>query len=339
LDALAGIGVEGIIRLESPGRNWQTEQALLKLGAEEPDCEDPQMSRYERFRKEEIDQWSEPAGRVIAMRQWYLGWCRALRDLALRLPKCDFFNPPEDVACLFDKAECQRRVIAAGAAMPPSLGVPESFDDLIERMKLSGRTRIFLKACHGSSASGVVALEMSRDQIQMFTTARLVGAALWNVRPGYRSRDLKEIRALVDAVCRHRAQAQVWVPKMGWRNRRLDLRVVTIAGHARHTVVRMSETPLTNLQLRNARGDLEAFAAEHGPALDAAKSEAERAASAFPQCMGLGIDVAITPDGRAWVLEANAFGDLLPGCKLDGWDTYRWEVEAMRRRYVSASGR
>jgi hypothetical protein len=339
VDALDGAMPPGLVRLETPGRNWNTERRLLALGADEVDEEDADATRYTRLTAEEVAACGEPAGRIVAMRQWHLGWRRGLRALRARRPAAEFFSPPEDVACLFDKELCQRRLEAAGCAMPQSLGTPRSFDDLLERMRASRCARVFLKACHGSSASGVVALETSRGRVQAFSTARCAAGALWNTRPGSWLRELPAIAMLVDAVCRQRAQAQAWVPKLGWHGRRLDLRIVTIAGRARHVVVRLSRTPLTNLQLRNARGDLEAFAAAHGPALAAARAQAELAAAAFPRSLALGVDVALSRDGRAWVLEANAFGDLLPGCLAHGWDTYRWQVEALRERMGIVDGR
>jgi hypothetical protein len=328
VEVMEGATPSGFVRLDSPGRNWNTEQRLLVLGAGEGGS----------FSAQEIHAMPEPAGRIVAMSQWYRGWCRALGDLRARSSGAVFSSDPEDVACLFDKQRCQERLESAGCRMPRSLGTPAGFDDLVERMRSARCTRVFLKACHGSSASGVVALETSRSRIQAFTTARLAGGALWNRRPGQLLRELPAIAAVVDAVCREHAQAQAWVPKMGWRGHRVDLRIVTVAGRGRHAVVRMSRTPFTNLQLHNQRGDIAAFALEHGRALDAAKAAAERAAAAFPNCLALGVDVALDPAGRAWVLEANAFGDLLPGCLVGGWDTYRWQVEAMRERYVSAVG-
>lgn len=328
MDVIDGATPTGIIRLDSPGRNWSTEQRLLRRGVHEG----------ARLSAAEIDAMGEPAGRIVAMPQWYRGWCCALNQLRCRAVSASFSNDPDDVACLFDKQLCQQRLESAGCRMPRSLGTPECFDDLVERMRSMRCARVILKACHGSSASGIVALETSRTQIQAFTTARLAGGALWNQCPGRLIRELPAIAEIVDAICREHAQAQAWVPKMGWRSHRVDLRIVTIAGKARHAVLRMSRTPFTNLQLHNKRGDVAEFARAHSEAFHAANCEAERAASAFPKCLTLGVDVALDPEGRAWVLEANAFGDLLPGCLVDGRDTYRWQVDAMRERYVSATG-
>ena len=331
VDVLEGATPEGLVRIDSPGRSWNTEKRLLGLGVAAEGSGDG-------FTALEIRSMSEPAGRIVARRQWHRGWSRALGELKARARHASFSSDPDDLILLFDKHACQERLERFGCRAPRSLGTPAGFDDLRERMRLAGCRRVMLKSCHGSSASGMLALEMSRGRIQAFTTARLANGALWNHRPVRLTTDWAEIIALVDALCRHKAQAQWWVPKMGWLGHRIDLRVVTIGGRAAHTIVRMSRTPFTNLQLFNQRGNMDRFGQEHPDALAAARAEAERAAAAFPRCLALGIDVALDPAGRAWVLEANAFGDLLPGCLVDGWDTYRWQVEAMRARYVSATG-
>jgi hypothetical protein len=58
----------------------------------------------------------------------------------------------------------------------------------------------------------------------------------------------------------------------------------------------------------------------------------ERAAAVFPRSLLLGVDLLIAPDYRGLaVLEANAFGGLLPGVLCEGEDTYEAEVRAVLR--------
>jgi hypothetical protein len=59
----------------------------------------------------------------------------------------------------------------------------------------------------------------------------------------------------------------------------------------------------------------------------------EAMAKCFPDCLYAGFDVLIEPDFRtAWILEVNAFGDLLPRTLHEGRDTYEWEIEAALQR-------
>jgi hypothetical protein len=335
------------MRIESAGRNWPAEFRLLTLGAEQLDEEDPTASIRSRFTPAQLADLSETPGRILALRQWYLGWRRTLIALNAAANDQDrnWTSDPKDIVTLFDKEACQLRLVDGGCPMPPSLGVPVNFADLYERMRSAGYSRAILKSCHSSSASCAVALEFSGARIQAFSTVDLIdhpdGTRLFNVRPGRWYRDLAGVKRLIDEICRQRVQAQAWIPKLGWKGKRVDFRVVTVGGRARHTVIRLSDTPFTNLQLRNTRGNLEEFRSAFGnDALQAVRDAAELAAQCFPRCVTLGVDVVLSSRrDRAWVLEANAFGDHLPNSLVDGWDTYRWQIEFLRDRYVSAIGR
>jgi hypothetical protein len=56
----------------------------------------------------------------------------------------------------------------------------------------------------------------------------------------------------------------------------------------------------------------------------------ESAAAAFPSALYLGIDLLVRPNRREYsLLEANAFGDYLPGLLDEGQDTYDAEIGAL----------
>jgi hypothetical protein len=179
----------------------------------------------------------------------------------------------------------------------------------------------------------VVALQIGPARQEAVTTVELVrrcdGWRLYNSRRIRTYREPSAIAALLDAVCRQRAHVEQWMPKAGHDERAFDLRVVVIAGQARHLVVRLSRSPMTNLHLLNARGDTAAVLARMGAASwEAARRTCERAARHFPT-LYTGIDLLITPDYRQHaILELNAFGDLLPGVLDNGQDTYTAEIAA-----------
>jgi hypothetical protein len=96
----------------------------------------------------------------------------------------------------------------------------------------------------------------------------------------------------------------------------------------------MSRSPFTNLHLGNKRGDLSAIIARLGePAWRAALRTCERAAAVFPGSLHVDVDLLVVPEWKRHpVLEANAFGDLLPGVLCNGMDTYVAEVRAVVQR-------
>ena len=339
------------LRLESPGKDWPVEQTLLKLGAA---VTADSGHGFAALAADQVAALPSRPGIILAQHQWWLGWQAALRTLRERLateaPHVRFTTPPEDVWTLFDKHACQDRLEFHGVACPAATDIiTGGFSQLRDLMTAprSGWARLFLKPCHGSSASGVVALEWSpRHGYQAQTTVELVrdadGLQLFNSRRLHRSTDPDQIAVLCEEVTRHRAYAQQWVPKAGWEGSRLDFRVVVIAGRARHVVPRLSAHPMTNLQLGGQRGDVARLRQHMGEkAWAELLSTAESAAAVFLEALHVSLDIAATSGFRRFlVLEANAFGDFLPGLLWEGRTTHDWEYEAMLKldTQVSTSG-
>jgi glutathione synthase/RimK-type ligase-like ATP-grasp enzyme len=244
-------------------------------------------------------------------------------------------NPPADIRVMFDKPTCHARFEAHGVPCPHGLGTPRGYDDLRERLARAGRRRAFVKLAHGSSASGVVALESDGRRVQATTTVEVVdaggGLRLYNTRAVRRYTDERRVAALIDALCGERAHAEHWVPKASLPGGAFDLRVVVIGGRAMHRVARVSRSPMTNLHLRNRRADPGLVRSRMTPeAWESVLRSCERAAGVVPDSLYAGVDVLIASGFRRHaVLEINAFGDLLPGVVFDGIDAYSAELAAL----------
>jgi hypothetical protein len=323
-----------IVRIESPGKDFAVEQALLLLGADEPDVESP---CYQRIERAAVEQLVFDKGRILPLRQWYLGLRAALRLIEQQLDACPphrLMAHPHDILAMFDKRACHARLAAAGVAVPPSLGLVDGYDALVAAMEQSRCLRVFIKPAHGSSASGVIAFQISHGRQLATTTVELVREQgqlrLYNSRRLREYRDPAQVAALIDAVCRQRIHVERWVPKASIAGRVFDLRVMVIAGRARHVVVRTSRGPMTNLHLLNERGVWADVLERMGDAAWAgARRTCEQAMACFPDSLYAGIDLLIATDYRHHaVLEVNAFGDLLPGALWDGVDTYTAEILA-----------
>jgi hypothetical protein len=119
-----------------------------------------------------------------------------------------------------------------------------------------------------------------------------------------------------------------WIPKASFQGSAFDFRIVVINGRARHTVARTSKSPITNLHLGNARGNLADIIAYIGTAnFEAAKKAAEQVTISFPDCLYMGVDVLISSNlKQIKVLEVNAFGDLLPSLMDEGESVYEAEI-------------
>jgi len=327
-----------VVRIESPGKDFEVERALIAAGADAADDDE----LFDRVSRRAAQDLSFELGRILYPRQWYLGYCATLRLIELQLAECppprplsQWMNSPAEIALMFDKSACHQALGSRGAPVAPSLGAVGSFDELGERMKERNWRRVFVKLAYGSSASGVVAYQTDGRRHQATTTVETARQnaelRLYNSRRIRVYRGWREIAELINALCRHRVHVEQWLPKAGFDNRTFDLRVVVIAGRACHTVARLSRSPMTNLHLLNERGDEDAVRERVGrSAWDAAMRNCELAMECFPESLYAGIDLLFTPDHRRHVvIEVNAFGDLLPGVFWRGQETYTAELLAM----------
>ena len=328
------------VRLESPGKDFDVERAMLLAGAEEDDSDDPDGEKYDRLDAAAAAELPSDKGQILWLRQWYLGFRAALRRVAAQLAWCPphrLLNDVDDVAVMFDKCRCHARLSAAAVPVPPAIGEVSGFDQLTAAIRDRGWSRVFVKLAHGSSGSGVVAYQTDggpsgAGRHQAVTTVEMVREAgelrLYNSRRLRTYRDVRETALLVDTLARHRVHVEQWVPKAGIDGRAIDLRVVAIAGRARHAVVRLSRSPITNLHLLNDRaGPEELRRRMGGRAWGAAMATCERAMRCFAGSFQGGIDLLVGTDFRRHaVLEVNAFGDLLPGVTWEGKGTYEAEI-------------
>lgn len=313
----ADFAADEIVRIDSPGENPEVDRLLR--GVQEPT-------------------------RVEGSARWYAGFTAALRGLrgGIRL------DDPDDLAVLFDKRRCHAVLDAAGVPVPasptsgPGAAPVGGWDDVRTLMREHRMRRLFVKPAHGSSASGVLAVEAGGGRIRATTSVELTpDGRLHNSLKVRRYEREQDVAAVVDALAPDGLHLERWLPKASQRGRAADLRVVVVAGRATHAVVRTSRWPLTNLHLGGSRGDLDA-AREAVEAAGARLADlldvCERAAACFPRTLCVGVDLLPAVGWRrAFVGEVNAFGDLLPrltglpGSGAEGLDTYAAQVAAVLR--------
>jgi hypothetical protein len=316
------------LRVDSPGEDWDVERALIAWGA---DVEDPDAPRAERISAAAASSLAFERGRVRLGRQWYLGFVRALarvRESVSQRTLVRLTSDTDEIAALFDKRATHARLSARAVPTTPLLASPDTADALRALTRERDERRVFVKLWHGSSASGVVALRWDEASIAATTSAELAYVEgewrLFNSLRVRRYTDEADVRVLLDALFREGAIVERWMPKATFDGDNYDLRVVTIDGRARHAVVRVGRSPMTNLHLGNRRGDLDRVRARLGDdRWQSVRARCESVAEAFAQCNVLGVDVMLSPNLQdIRVIEANAFGDLLPNILDDGDDTY-----------------
>lgn len=295
-----------VVRIDSPGENAALAARLIAMGG------GPDNTRLEH-------------GEVGYLREFHLGYCRLLEHIAAwGLPA---FSSPDEIAAMFDKWQCHQRFVAAGLSRPPCVLAPTSYRDW--RKQLPDYGRIFLKPLHGSSGSGVCALRWTPVRQQLQSPIKIEGGRLYNSLRVRSYETWEEIDYILGRLLPQGMIAETWIPKLSRTDGALDVRVLVIAGEARHSVARQSHSPMTNLHLGNRRaspGVLE-------EALAMTSHMAEEAAACFPGSLYAGVDVLLDRKGCAYIGEINAFGDLLPGIVDRSEDAYT----AIARAWLKAA--
>ncbi|RNL73569.1 STM4014 family protein [Streptomyces sp. I6] len=321
----AGFTAGETVRIDSPG-------------------EDPEVDRLLRG--------VEDPARVEGTGLWYARFTDAVREVAesVRAAGGALLDDPEEIAVLFDKRLCHERLATAGVAVPPSptsgaeAPAVRGWDEVRAVLAEPGYRRAFVKLAHGSSASGVLAVEFAGGgRVRAVTSVeRTADGRLFNSLRLRRYTAEPEIAAIVDTLAPDGLHIERWLPKADQHGRAADLRVVVVAGRATHAVVRTSRSPLTNLHLGGVRGDLaEARAAVRAAGRswrDDVLGPCKRAARRFPGTLCVGVDLLPATGWRRFAVgEVNAFGDLLPGLTglpgsgSEGLDTYAAQVAAAVR--------
>ncbi|MFF5563499.1 STM4014 family protein [Streptomyces sp. NPDC012623] len=312
--------------------------------------EDPEVDRLLRG----VD---DPT-RVEGTGRWYERFTAAARELGERVrgAGADLLDAPEELAVLFDKRLCHGVLEAAGVAVPASptsgAGAPavRGWDDVRALMAGAGLRRAFVKIAHGSSASGVLAVDIAGPgRVRAVTSVeRDPAGRLYNSLRVRSYTSERTVAAVVDTLAPDGLHIERWLAKGTAGGRPADLRVVVVAGRATHAVVRSSRSPMTNLHLGGVRGDLDRVRAEteaSGGSWSAALALCEQAAECFPGTHCVGVDLLPSPGWRRFaVCEVNAFGDLLPrltglpGSGAEGLDTYAAQLAALPGRAARGTG-
>lgn len=305
-----------LVKIESPGEAPRLHAALIERGWRRLGEPAPRPRELEH-------------GELAYQHYWFAGF----RDLLDALPaQANYLNPPDDIAGMSDKLACQQRLRAHDVATAPLLGRIDGYAHLRELMREHACAQVFVKARYGSSGAGVLAYRCNRQGGEaLYGSAELVetGSAgeatvrVFNSLKPRRYGDSRRIARLIDAIAAQEAYAERWIAKPRAPDGgagHYDIRTIALDGRARHRIARIGRGPLTNLHLGNRRVELDDWLdADAMRTLDAAT---ERAATAFAGSRMIGFDL-ILREGRAWILEANAFGDLLLNLQWQGLSTYQ----------------
>lgn len=333
-DILAGeissvsIAERSWIRLESPGVNASVNRLILKAGIEP-------MERLHRVPlvAAAIDALEFDRGEIVHPHQWFLGLAQILTKIETTLgwQGIRWMNSPAAIITAFDKRECIDRWAKAGLPVADGFSGIKTYAQLRASIP-DDHARLMIKLRYGYSAMGTVALEWRGSRVRAITTADVTWSEgrpriFVSKRPRTLHREF-QIAWLIDTLATEEIVVERWLPKVRWCRKPFDLRILTIGGRARHVVGRTINSPFTNLNLDAGRIEGDELAEALASAWPASLQLAEDAARLIGDGY-FGMDILVQPNHKCVVLEANAFGDYLPGLLHHGESTYSAELREL----------
>lgn len=310
--------VPTLVRLESFGEDDEVERAFLRRGA--PVRPTLDLAAVAALVPER--------GRIVAPRQHHEGFLAVLRDVTVVLEskrRWRALTPPWAIEELFDKRATARTFASLGVPIAPWHDASDGLESLRARLDSAQEDRVYVKLTCGSSAS-CLALWTRRPRESVITSLELAhGGRMYNSLRLRKYDDRPRIDRVLEFLLGEGAHVERALTKARVDRRFFDCRVLTVAGEPAFTVVRTSPHPITNLHLGGRRGALPDISS---PVLDAAM-ESCRVVARHYSALHLGIDLMFERDLAGHrILEANAFGDLLPNLERDGLDVYGWQIRA-----------
>jgi hypothetical protein len=337
-----GQGAHTILRIDSFDDDFEVARALLRRGYERA-----LAAQVWAMDPGALDRLQPERGRILPPRQLFLGFQDAIAELGALAAQRQWQlpSPPGAILACFDKRAIWQRCrclglpvaeaihsVEGGELRDDSTNAPlpssssHGLDELLDAMRQRDWDRVFVKVSCTSAAS-CLALVSRQPTPWAMTTVEMVGDRLYNTRRLCRYGTPTELDRLIRLLLREGAQIERAIPKArlgaGRHRAYFDCRVLVIDGEAAFVVVRQSRLPITNLHLGGERGELGALQRACPPgsyeAMCASAVTLSRSLGAFQ----VGVDALFESDFRHHrVLEANAFGDLLPNLERDGRDVY-----------------
>jgi len=302
------------IRLTSTGEDFELEKILMGMGGDS----DAHLLSFKK-------------GLIYPNDYWYKGFCVLLQKIEKFIeqnPLVKTINSPASIQLAFHKLKCQQFLNQKNISTPKiMLEQVVGYDELIEKMEREKIHQVFIKPYHGSSASGVMALRQSKGRQMLYTTIDLQDGKLYNNLNLQKYHTISKIETIVNKMIPSGLMVEEWIRKKRFKEKSVDFRILVINGKAAFVVPRMSNHFITNLHLGNEKGNIQEVEEVWGKELiDHAKNLAVQAVEEIGGLFYAGVDVAISEKGNPYVLEVNAFGDMLLNIFKNGMNTYEYEL-------------
>lgn len=320
----------GLLRIESPGRDFEITRQLIWIGVE--------TSSNPPFQFPELE---EKLGWLVHPKLFHQGLRSILMNLhesMERMPHLRSLRKAAHLASMFDKSETCRKLESAGISTPEILDESEleACEDASALVSLlrDKWPMAYIKLNTGSSGSGIVVLNC-RTGTCMTTMKEIDGEFFNTLR--IQSLDAVATNRAINYLLSEDVCVQKAIPLGTIDGEYFDVRVIVINSKVEFTVFRLSRNPITNLHLGGRRGNWQSCrdAIPNRLWLDAMSECVETASMYDVQAMG--IDLVF--DRRFmnhYILEINGFGDFVPGwTNPQGQTIHQRQIELTYQQFSS----
>lgn len=321
---------DSLIRIESPGENFEVEKRIIALGEKNEQLTVGAMNLRDSY------------GEIRYPSLWFSGFKTLMsaieQDVESGSHSHRWYNHPAEIVTMFDKSRTKELLSSNGVpttSIHPAISSYEEFREYVKREKLS---RLFIKLNSSSSASGIAAYESRRSgSEQIYSTIEIDNNGgtprFFNSLKIKKYSHKESIETILDFLFSQGALIEKWIPKSTFDGRAWDLRILAVDSRMCQRVGRLSSSPMTNLHLGNSRIDPELLGL-NSDMWTAISETVAKTSSLFSKSLYAGLDVIIPKGGKTpFVLEVNAFGDLLPNICFEGNESYGTEIEAQISRF------
>src|SRR5262245_38035964 len=175
LDGLAAFDRPALVRLESPGKDFEVTRLLLQAGSRAEPVEAATDWLAIRYQK----------GRQVRPGLLYRGFRRVLEGLRRSLSARPHLRPlacPLAVAELFDKNATGTRLAEAGIPTPESLAPPDTAGQLLNVLKERRFARAYVKLNTGSSASSMAVVQSLEEPAWAWSSLLRLDGGFYSTR-------------------------------------------------------------------------------------------------------------------------------------------------------------
>ena len=295
-----------IVRIEPPEKNTDIYKLFLDIGAESGE-----------FQKDNVNNnYNENI--IISPKSWFKGVehtflviDKLIKENKDILSMCDL----KEALVMMDKSKTYEFLEGKGKNyyLPEKMPEYRNYDEFFEENK-NNFIKCFIKLRYGSGSTGVIAYSNNPKikEEKIFTSLNYSKEngnktffSTYNVKS---YTDKKVIRDMINWVIENGAHIEKWIPKLIHEKKGFDTRVFVLDKKSEYLLSRLSNSPITNLHLKNERKESEEFLKKNET--DIIKKASEEVMSLFSKSLYSGVDIILANNLKPYVIDVNPFGDL-----------------------------